>query len=51
MTDMGRWEIYGTWGILLVIALGISSISRHLTEIQNEITEIHRKLSERPKDH
>ncbi len=47
---MSRWEIYVTWGVLLIIALGISSISRHLTEIQNEIAEIHRKLGGRSDD-
>ena len=43
---MSQWELYVTWGVLFVIALGISSISRHLTEIQNKLAEIHRKLGE-----
>jgi hypothetical protein len=47
---MNRWELYGTWAILIIIAFGISSISRHLTEVQNEIRQISRKLGERSKD-
>ena len=43
---MNRWELYVTWAMLVIIGLGISSISRHLTEIQNEIAEIRRKLGE-----
>jgi len=41
---MSRWELYLTWGILLIIALGISSLSRHLSQIQSELEEIHKKL-------
>jgi len=41
---MNRWELYVTWAMLVIIGLGISSVSRHLTEIQNEIAEIRRKL-------
>jgi hypothetical protein len=48
---MGRWEIYVTWGMLFIIALGISSISRHLSEIQSEIAEIRRKISGWSEDH
>jgi hypothetical protein len=44
---MNQWELYVTWGILGIIAFGISSISRHLTEIQTEIAEIHQKISAR----
>jgi hypothetical protein len=41
---MNRWELYVTWGMLVIIGFGISSISRHLTEIQNELAEIRRKM-------
>ena len=41
---MERWELYGTWAMLIIIGFGITSVSRHLTEIQNEIRETHRKL-------
>jgi hypothetical protein len=41
---MSRWELYVTWGMLVFIGLGVSSVSRHLTQIQNEIAEIRRKL-------
>jgi hypothetical protein len=43
---MSRWELYVTWGTLLIIALGISSLSRHLTEIQRGIAEIRRRLGD-----
>jgi hypothetical protein len=41
---MNRWELYVTWGLLAIIAFGVSSVSRHLTQIHNEIAEIRRKL-------
>jgi hypothetical protein len=41
---MNRWDLYVTWGMLVIIGIGISSVSRHLTEIQNEIAEIRRKM-------
>jgi hypothetical protein len=41
---MNRWELYVTWGMLVIIGLGISSVSRHLTEIQRELAEIREKL-------
>lgn len=42
---MNQLELCVTWGILAIIAFGISSVSRHLTEIQREIAEIHQKIS------
>jgi hypothetical protein len=47
---MNQWELYATWAMLVIIGLGVSSVSRHLTEIQNEIAEIRRKMGERSKD-
>jgi hypothetical protein len=42
---MDRWELYGTWAILIIIGFGISSVSRQLSEVQKQIGEILRKLS------
>ena len=42
---MNRWELYVTWGMLLIIAFGVSSVSRHLTEVQNELAAIRQKLN------
>lgn len=41
---MNRWELYITWGMLLIIAFGVSSVSRHLTEVHSELAAIRKKL-------
>lgn len=41
---MSRWELYITWFVLFVIAMGISSVSRHLSQVESKLEEIAERL-------
>lgn len=41
---MDRWELYVTWAMLVIIAMGISSVSRNLDKLRDELYQFRRDL-------
>ena len=41
---MGRLDLYGTWAMLIIIGMGISSVSRSLNRLRDELYQLRRDL-------
>jgi hypothetical protein len=39
-----RFDLYATWGLLAIIALGISSVARAVIALRNDVADLRRKL-------
>ena len=40
MAGMGKTELYVTWGLLFILAMGISSLGRAINTVHREIQEL-----------
>jgi hypothetical protein len=41
---MSNWELYGTWAMLAIIGLGISSLARAINAVRDDVADLRRRL-------